>query len=245
MSNVGGFFGWLLCGVMFFIGLVVADEMGYIGDNDDPPAKTVKQALERAGNKLSIAGEKIIDGIKERKRLNHLERYMDQVKTQNDDLRELGRKIIAKRCRPTQKDCMAFYLTQYVANEIEYSLDGRGETDDISPWYKTYERKHGDCEDQTILLASLLENAGMNTLIFFAPRHVYPGVCLDRVPDRVYLADPFRYWRVDFQGKEQICLPLEPTKPNSKLGHAPRECFQAVYDPHTKERVRIRLKECN
>ena len=250
MSNVGGFFGFLLVGVVCFIGLMVADEMGYIGDDDDPPAKTIKQALERTGDKLSIAGDKIIDAIQaqfiEPKRLNRYEQYMDQVKTQNDDLRELSRKIIAKRCQPSQKDCMAFYLTQYVANEIEYTSDSRGETDDISPWDKTYERKHGDCEDQTILLASLLENTGMNTLMFFTPGHVYPGVCLDRPPDRAYLADPFMYWRIHFRGKEQMCLPLEPTVHNSKLGHAPREgaCFRAVYDPHTKEPVRIQLKEC-
>ena len=49
-----------------FVGALVADEMGYIGDDDDPPARNVKEALKRIDRDVDEIGEKLGEAIKAR-----------------------------------------------------------------------------------------------------------------------------------------------------------------------------------
>jgi len=219
----------------------VLDEMGIIGDNKDPPAKDVGQALKRAGNKLA----KVADAQRIKStRLKRYSPYMDKVVSRDVELERLARSIIGKRCQSTQYDCMAAALTTYVTNSVAYWKDPRGKTDYIRPWKETYKNKGGDCEDKTILLASLLESVGLRTLMFFTKGHVYPGVCFNRLPSRQYLEKGAPYWRVEYKGQQQVCFPLEPTAKNSKIGHKPSDCFHAVYDPYSKKPIPLKLKGC-
>lgn len=255
---------WTLAGVvtLVFLGLFLADEMGFTGNDFKRKVKDFKKAVKRIDQDMGKWGEKIRDttkaqlekskiGIIENRRLNWYEPYMDEVTTRNNELRALAQKISTRAgCVEYEKDCIAFALTQWVANEITYWSDSRGKKDDIRSWKQTLNERYGDCEDQTILLSSLLENSGLNTLMFFTPGHVYPGVCFDEHPNPQYIDPQGMAWETNLfingQSKTQLCFPLEPTSANSMLGHPPREgaCIEAVYDPHTKEPVAIQLPEC-
>jgi len=214
-------------------GALVLHEMGFIGGNDDPPAETVSDALSRMGTRVR---QKTL----EHRRLRSYRRYMDKVVSRDAELEKVANHLVRKRCTQGDKTCEAFHITRFVAKEIRYQPDGRGQGDYIRPWRQTYDSRSGDCEDQAILLASLLESVGTKTLMFFTKDHVHPGVCLtEKITDERYLDDAATYWPINVGGQDMFCYPLEPTIQTSKLGHPPDPCIQAVYDPVSEARYNL------
>jgi hypothetical protein len=240
--------GYAVGGFIVFIALLVLDELGIIGDDDDAPAATVEEAVGRVGKELASQAQKVGKAIKAKSikelRLKRYQPYMDKVVSRDLELERLARRLIGSRCSSTQYDCMAAALTRFVADDIAYWKDPRGKTDYIRSWRETYTNKGGDCEDQTILLASLLESVGLRTLMFFTKGHAYPGVCFDRRPDQRYIERRASYWKVSYRGKQQHCYPLDPTVRGSKVGFLPKACIQAVYDPREHTPLGLQLKGC-
>jgi hypothetical protein len=180
----------------------------------------------------------------EHRRLRHYRKYMDLVVSRDAELVKVAHHLVYRRCKQGDKACEAFHITRFVAKEVRYQSDGRGEGDYIRPWRQTYDSRGGDCEDQAILLASLLESVGMKTLMFFTQDHVYPGVCLpEKVDNDQYVEEGGTYWPVMVDGERLYCYPLEPTIQTSRLGHSPDTCIQAVYDPKTEDRFNLVLDE--
>ena len=223
--------------LLLVISLLVLHEMGLLGWDVNSPAETVSEALSRMGTAVKRKSL-------EHRRLTHYRQYMDLVVSRDAELVKVANHLVYRRCKQGDKACEAFHITRYVAKEIRYQSDGRGEGDYIRPWRQTYDSKSGDCEDQAILLASLLESVGMQTLMFFTRDHVYPGVCLsEKVQDDRYLEDDGTYWSITVKGENLFCYPLEPTIQTSRLGHSPDTCIQAVYDPKTEDRFNLVLDE--
>jgi len=219
--------------------LLVLHEMGLLGNSPDAPALTVSDALSRMGTRVRQT-------TLEHRRLTSYRRYMDKVVSRDAELEKVANHLVRRRCTQGDKACEAFHITRFVAREIRYQPDGRGQGDYIRPWRQTYDSRSGDCEDQAILLASLLEAVGSKTLMFFTKDHVHPGVCLtEKVTDARYLEDDGTYWPITVDGEMLYCYPLEPTLQDSRLGHPPDPCIQAVFDPKTETRYNlVTAEEC-
>jgi hypothetical protein len=213
--------------------LLVLHEMGLLGNSPDAPAETVSDALSRMGTRVR-------QRTLEHRRLRSYRRYMNKVVSRDAELEKVANHLVRRKCAQGDKACEAFHITRFVAQEIRYQPDGRGDGDYIRPWRQTYESRSGDCEDQAILLASLLEAVGSKTLMFFTKDHVHPGVCLkEKVKDERYLEDEATYWPITVDGEMMYCYPLEPTLQDSALGHPPDPCIQAVYDPLSEARYNL------
>jgi hypothetical protein len=95
----------------------------------------------------------------------------------------------------------------------------------------------GDCEDQTILLMSMLESVGIDSLIVFTEGHAYPMACTqDPIPPRSrYLARDTQVY--DFSRAETpYCYPLEPTDEDTRIGYNyDYEAFIFAVDPVTNQ----------
>jgi len=221
------------------VSIVVLHEMGLLSSEVESPAGTVSEALSRMGTAVKKKNL-------EHRRLKNYRRYMDLVVSRDPKLETVANHLVYRRCKQGDKACEAFHIARFVAKEIRYQPDGRGEGDYIRPWRQTYDSGSGDCEDQAILLASLLEAVGMKTLMFFSKDHVYPGVCLpEKVENAHYLEEEGTYWPVTMGDTQLYCYPLEPTIQTSRLGHPPDTCIQAVFDPKTEDRFNLVLdQEC-
>jgi hypothetical protein len=219
--------------VLLAVGVLVLDEMGLLGGSPEDPAHSVSGALARMGSRVR---QKTL----EQRRLYSYRKYMDKVVSRDAELEKVANHLVRRRCEQGDKACEAFHITRFVASEIRYQPDGRGAGDYVRPWRQTYESRGGDCEDQAILLASMLEAVGSKTLMFFTKDHVHPGVCLsERVTDTRYLDDDATYWELRVEGEDLFCYPLEPTIEDSRLGHPPDPCIQAVYDPLSEARYHL------
>jgi hypothetical protein len=177
---------------------------------------------------------------------------------------------LTRPCPEGDALCEISMLHRYVSQEVHYTSDPRGDGDYIQPPQQTMQSMGGDCEDQSILLSSLLEGAGKRTLIAITPRHAFPMVCLSgdlqaryreararARSDRGYAklvmgpggirSSPTLtqlYAAAGPDGDTQTCLALEPTSQDSCLGEANGGDaggeIKAVLDPDTKSAVPLR-----
>lgn len=103
------------------------------------------------------------------------QRYVDAILPASDDLRALAYKKV-KSCPAGDRTCIAIELYRYVQEEIGYLADPAAREYIQTPT-TTLNIGAGDCEDLSILLASLLENTGIPSLLVFAQNHVYTMAC--------------------------------------------------------------------
>lgn len=201
-----------------------------------------------------------IEQIKEIISYENYGRYLSKVHPRNKKINLLASHI-TKPCKDNDHLCEVSLILRFVTNEISYRQDPRGGADYIKSPLETLQSKSGDCEDQTILLISLLESIGKTTYMVFTPNHAYALVCFDKKIAN-YLANendisyilsylPFRdinVLRNFFQNHRAIlikgknCYELEPTSKNSWIGfkHNIKE-IKAIYDPIKKEEVKVKF----
>jgi len=221
--------------------LLVLSTTGWVGSEE--PTGPLGEAIWKVSRAAESVGATVKKKSLDHRRLNHYRQYMQHVVSRAPELERIANGLVYGSCAQGDKACEAYKLTRFVAQEIRFQDDGRGDGDHIRRWKDTYEARSGDCEDQTILLSSLLESIGMRTLMFFTPTHVYPGVCLtEKVVDGRYTEDDGTYWPVPMDDTTMYCYPLEPTVQTSRLGFRPDACIEAVYDPKTEERFFLRLE---
>jgi hypothetical protein len=189
--------------------------------------------------------------------------YLDAVDERSDVVRAKAAEL-TRPCKSGDRLCEVAVLNRFVATTIKYRSDPRPDrsgSDLIQSPERTLAIGAGDCDDVTVLLASLLESVGRRTVMAFTPNHVFPMVCFDatfgdyaqRTAGNI-AADPgYRQfvlgeagWPVRGQPiewhrvGEETCYPLEPTSATKTIGfpHDNRE-VEAVVDPLRKSYVKF------
>ncbi|MFH1752007.1 MAG: transglutaminase family protein [archaeon] len=79
--------------------------------------------------------------------------------------------------RSTDEQMLAarWLFDSFIAYGIKYTTDAHASQDYIQFPYETLRNKGGDCEDLSLLYASLLEAVGINSILIKTPGHVYSG----------------------------------------------------------------------
>ncbi len=111
--------------------------------------------------------------------------------------------------------CRLEHMLEYVSNNIEYVRDP-SDVELIQDPIWTLTNRAGDCEDQSILLVSLLESVDIETLLAFADNHVMPVVCLSEPVSNESLPQS----AVVLLRGDRFCYPLEPTAQNASIGYS-------------------------
>lgn len=101
--------------------------------------------------------------------------YLDAVVPADPALRTVAAEQI-RACPAGDITCTAVRLYRYVQSGIGYINDPVAR-EYIQPPATTLQVGAGDCEDLSILLASLLENVGIPTYLVFTPDHAYILAC--------------------------------------------------------------------
>ncbi len=101
--------------------------------------------------------------------------FLNAINPASNELRALAY-AKTKTCPAGDKTCAAVQLYRYVQQELGYLSDPVAREHIQSP-ETTLQIGAGDCEDLSILLASLLENVGVPTYLVFTPTHAYTLAC--------------------------------------------------------------------
>ncbi|MBD3208863.1 transglutaminase domain-containing protein [Candidatus Woesearchaeota archaeon] len=154
-------------------------------DNHQP---VIEETIQQTISTTSITEKTTTTVIEydEEEVLEDAEPYINEIITENQDLRVLAAKI-SKGC--SDNECRAVEIFDYVILNYEYISDPRGSEYIQSP-FQTMEVGGGDCEDFTILINSLMENVGIETKLVLTEDHAYSLVCdLDVELVNQYVAD--------------------------------------------------------
>lgn len=165
--------------------------------------------------------------------------YVDVINVNNKELSIFASKL-TKSCDSGDNICEINTIFNYVANSIKYRSDTRA-TENIKDPFETLEAGAGDCEDQAILLNSLMEQLGHKTFIVFTDTHAFSLVCLDK--------DLFEDFRNEVEGQfnyydsisdNEICYYADPTVTNGYVGYKPEDYEDLVaFDSYTKEKITL------
>jgi len=219
-------------------------------------ARDMGERLETLGGRLTSEAMRVVPAV------DPLSAYLDAMAPRDDEIRALAAKLVAG-CDDADHVCETGRLLRFVADDIAYRSDPRGGPDYVQPPSQTLAIQAGDCEDQTILLASLLETIGVRTYLAFSKHHAYPLACFDEpLPDlarelnRRHGKDA-RYLKqaglsrkrlrtlrkgglTTYTVGDEACYPLEPTAKGAWLGRAPDgELAETLIDPVRRRRIRV------
>jgi transglutaminase-like putative cysteine protease len=123
-------------------------------------------------------------------------------------------------------------ILDFVSNDIRYISDPGDGVEFAKDPVSTLVAGGGDCEDQTLLLCSMLESVGVKTYIAFTDEHVFALGQFTR-SDRVSDIPPYLY--ID----GQPCYALDPSDPGAVIGScsAPPASVKRVFDVRRKAPV--------
>jgi len=97
------------------------------------------------------------------------------------EIKQLADKIVTLSCQETHKICNAKAIFYFVQKNFNYVNDPLA-----FEYYKTPQEsflsQNGDCDDASILLASLLQSIGFQTRFVQVPRHIFVQV---KIPEAV------------------------------------------------------------
>jgi len=120
-------------------------------------------------------------------------------------------------------------IFEFVRDEIQYIYDPMG-LEEIQPPETTLKLRAGDCDDQAILLSSLLLTIGFESALIFADTdndgvadHVYSAVHIPKAPD---YTKPFKRKKLDDGKNLHDWIPLDPTSQDSDFGVIPIQDLQ-------------------
>lgn len=122
-------------------------------------------------------------------------------------------------------------IFEFVRDEIRYVYDPMGLEEIQSP-ETTLKLRAGDCEDQAIILSSLLSAIGFESALIFAdtdndgvPDHVYSAVYIPNAPD---YAKPFERKKLHDGKNLHDWIPLDPASQDSDFGVIPIQDLEMV-----------------
>lgn len=120
-------------------------------------------------------------------------------------------------------------LLDYVSNDISYVSDPDDGLEYAKDPLGTLNSGGGDCEDQSVLLCSLLESVGVKTYMAFTANHVF---ALVRFQDTYKELSDVPYILID--GKPVYIL--DAADPNAKIGYGAARLHQIehIFDVRTK-----------
>lgn len=127
-------------------------------------------------------------------------------------------------------------LLDFVSNEIHYVSDPNDGMEFTKDPITTIISGGGDCEDQTLLLCSLLESVGIKTFIAFTDDHVFALTQFSTSYPQLVVA-PYVY----IDGLP--CYALDPADPGAEIGYssASKLRITKVFDVREKSLVQFDL----
>jgi hypothetical protein len=149
--------------------------------------------------------------------------YLSRIDYRNEHINNLAVKKVAGADDDELRKTIA--LLDFISNDIYYVSDPNDDLEYAKDPISTLIAGAGDCEDQTLLLCSLLESVGVKTLIAFTDSHVFALASFSKkYPD--IDAKPFVY----IEGKP--CYALDPSDPGAKIGQssASPESIERIFD---------------
>ena len=147
----------------------------------------------------------------------HPSTYASMVITEDSELKDLAESLTSG-CGSADNTCWFYRIYRYIMDEYVYIPDPGENT--ITGVGLTIEKKGGDCEDLTILMASLLENLNIRTYMALQPDHVYLYVCwLDKehlhkmiVRERAFRGYNFTSdYITEVEINSERCIPVDPS----------------------------------
>lgn len=110
-----------------------------------------------------------------RAQVSRYQPYLNAITPESDTLRALAYSKV-KSCPPADRTCIMTELFRFVQHDIGYLSDPVSREHIQSP-QATLTIGAGDCEDLSILLASLLDNVGIPNYLAFTDDHAYVMAC--------------------------------------------------------------------
>ncbi len=135
--------------------------------------------------------------------------YLNRIDYRNEQINNLAAKKVALQNDDDRRK--ATVLLKFVSNEIHYVSDPDDGFEYAKNPIDTLIAGAGDCEDQALLLCSLLESVGVKTYMAFTDDHVFILVRLSKpYPD--LKVTPYVY--ID----DSPCYALDPADPQAVFG---------------------------
>lgn len=135
--------------------------------------------------------------------------YLSRIDYHDEQINMLATRIVAETNDDEVKKTQA--ILEFVSNDIRYISDPGDGVEYAKDPVSTLLAGGGDCEDQTLLLCSMLETVGVKTYIAFTDEHVFalaefsPGYTLPDVMPHLYI--------------DGIpCYALDPSDPGASIG---------------------------
>jgi len=98
--------------------------------------------------------------------------------------------------------CRQFSLLKYIKQNFKYVSDP-SDFDYFAPPQESIELMAGDCDDYSILMASVLKSIGADVRIIWAPKHVYPELyCGDKARFEKYISAIYTFFEHEIEKKQ-------------------------------------------
>ncbi len=160
--------------------------------------------------------------------------YLKHIDYRNDQIRIVAAKKVAGANDDELLKTIA--LLNFVSNEINYLSDPDDGLEYVNDPLTTMLAEAGDCEDQTLLLCSLLESVGVKTYMAFTDQHVFVLVRFSKSYAELSAA-PHVY--ID----EWPCYALDPADPGAVIGWSSARpgALTRIFDVRDRSIVRFAL----
>lgn len=96
-------------------------------------------------------------------------------------IKQIADKIITLSCSPTHRVCNAKAIFYFVQKNFNYVNDPLAFEHYKTP-QESFISQNGDCDDSSIILASLLQSVGFQTRFVQVPKHIYLQV---KIPEAI------------------------------------------------------------
>ena len=161
--------------------------------------------------------------------------YLSRIDYRNQHINTLAVQKVARADDDELRKTMA--LLDFVSNDIYYVSDPNDNLEYAKDPITTLIAGAGDCEDQTLLLCSLLESVGVKTRIAFTDSHVFALVSFSQKYPAID-AKPYLY----VEGEP--CYALDPSDAGAKIGEssASPKTIKRVFDVRGRKPVVFTLE---
>ena len=139
--------------------------------------------------------------------------YFSFIQSEYD--RELMGTLAAMLCHPDSSDYTNVASALYFVQTIEYAPDSvsKGVDEYVRYPIETLSDGMGDCEDKTILLAAIFEEAHIDYVLFSLPDHLALGAKIDG-GDYKYLETTYPSWEIGQIPTQFNSVPMEILHPS-------------------------------
>lgn len=133
----------------------------------DPAPRNIPELQEVIPKNFNMDLEK----IKQQEKISTIKDYQKFIDPTNPFVKIVADRIVSRSC-PVHKTCHAKALFYFVRDNFDYVNDPSAFELVKTPSYSFFSES-GDCDDASVLLASLLESVGIKTRLIFIPGHVW------------------------------------------------------------------------